>query len=432
MTNYVDLLTRLASYQPKTKKGKHLASTAVVLSMASILSFALFATAPDPQPEERVEKAWPISSFAIEPRDIAPVFGAYGKIESANVALIRSDSREIIYGVNVREGQQVKKGDILIELDKTELRLRVRESAAELALHEAGLKSIEVDYGLARETRSHYAGVYKVSQQKLARHIELFDSRMISRSLLDEAVQMASNSTIAYQDHKRQMADFPNQILQQKARVVQARSALEQANINLEKASIKAPFDGPVLSVRASLGSHAIPGEPLLVLAQSAGFEVRVPIPNAYIDRLRTSLKNKQPILAKLVGNKHPANMILSRLSSNVKTGQSGIDAFFSINTEGLSHLPEIGRLVNVSIFLPPESNVIGLPVQSLYENDRIYEVIDNRLNAITVNRVGEYQDEQGNHRILVRWEEQKAGQEIISTQLPKPITGLLIKRASG
>ena len=194
MTNYVDLLTKLTSYRPRTKRGKRLASTAVVLSMASILSFALFATAPDPVPEERVEKAWPISSFSIEPRDIAPVFKAYGKIESTNIALIQSNSREIIHKVNVREGQQVKKGDILIELDKTELGLRVRESTAELALQKAGLDSIEVDYELARETQSHYAGVYKVSQQKLARHMELYENRMISQSLLDEAVQNASRT----------------------------------------------------------------------------------------------------------------------------------------------------------------------------------------------------------------------------------------------
>jgi len=431
MTNYVDLLKKLAGYRAQSQRGKRLASTALVLSIASVLSFALFATAPDPVPEERVEKAWPISSFSIEPRDIAPVFRAYGKIESTNIALIQSDSREIIQKVNVREGQLVTTGEILIELDNTELGLRLGESAAELALQEADLRSIEVDYALAKETQSHYRGVYKVSQQKLARHLELFEGRMISQSLLDEAVQLASQSTIAYQDHKRQMANFPNKILKQQARVVKAKSSLQQANINLEKANIRAPFNGPVLSVMASLGSHAIPGEALLVVAQTAGFEVRVPVPNTYVGRLREALENNEPILAKLTELQAPADMVLSRLSSNVKVGQSGIDAFFSIKTDALDYLPEIGRLVNVAIVLPPEKNVVDLPLQSLYENDRIYEVIDSRLNSIEVTRIGEFLSAQGDYRILVRWEDQEVGQEIISTQLPKPITGLLIKRAS-
>lgn len=79
---------------------------------------------------------------------------------------------------------------------------------------------------------------------------------------------------------------------------------------------------------------------------------------------------------------------------------------------------------------MPGEPNVVALPVQSIYENDRIYEVRENRLHAIAIERVGEYQTESGEYRILVRSHELNAGQKIITTQLPKAISGLLV--ASG
>lgn len=72
---------------------------------------------------------------------------------------------------------------------------------------------------------------------------------------------------------------------------------------------------------------------------------------------------------------------------------------------------------------------LLALPVQSIYENDRIYEVRENR-RAIAIERVGEYQTESGEYRILVRSHELNAGQKIITTQLPKAISGLLV--ASG
>ena len=431
MTNYVDVLTKLASFKPKTMRGKRITSAAGVLSVAVLLSFSLFATAPDPVPEELTEKAWPISSISIKPEQLAPAFSAYGKVESNNIAVIQSDSMETIARVNVREGQYVSEGEVLVELNKHELGLRIRESKAELDLHRANLSSIQTDFDLAKETRSHYKSVYELSQKKLARHQELLETRMISQSLLDEAVQQASARTIEYQDHRRQMADFPNRILEQNARVSKAESALEQAEINLEKATIKAPFDGPVLSVMASPGSHAIPGEALLTMAQTAGFEVRVALPNAYVERLRAYLINTQPVYGTISDSQTEFKMSLTRLSSNVKTGQSGVDAFFKIDAVNLKYLPEIGRIVDVLIVLPAEKNVVALPLQSLYENDRIYEVLDDRLKAIVVTRVGEYKDQDGKHRILVRWENQQSGQEIISTQLPKPITGLLIKRVA-
>jgi hypothetical protein len=88
---------------------------------------------------------------------------------------------------------------------------------------------------------------------------------------------------------------------------------------------------------------------------------------------------------------------------------------------------------------------VVALPVQSIYENDRIYAIRDvatndssqldgagqeYRLEAITIERVGEAQAEDGQHRILVRSPEISAGQKIITTQLPRAISGLLVKPA--
>ena len=101
--------------------------------------------------------------------------------------------------------------------------------------------------------------------------------------------------------------------------------------------------------------------------------------------------------------------------------------------------------MLELAITLPEEEAVIALPVQSLYENDRIYAIRDlaegsdselngaqheYRLEAITVERVGEAQAEDGQHRILVRSPEISAGQKIITTQLPRAISGLLVEPA--
>ena len=100
--------------------------------------------------------------------------------------------------------------------------------------------------------------------------------------------------------------------------------------------------------------------------------------------------------------------------------------------------------MLELSITLPEEDAVVALPVQSIYENDRIYAIRDTasqdsgqldgnpeyRLQAITVERVGEAQAEDGQHRILVRSPEISAGEKIITTQLPRAISGLLVEPA--
>jgi HlyD family secretion protein len=80
------------------------------------------------------------------------------------------------------------------------------------------------------------------------------------------------------------------------------------------------------------------------------------------------------------------------------------VDAFFhpAPGTDA-SALPPLGRVVDLRIELPAEPDVVALPIGSLYDNDRIYAVEDNRLRAIHVERVGELQLPDGDYRVLVR-----------------------------
>jgi hypothetical protein len=103
------------------------------------------------------------------------------------------------------------------------------------------------------------------------------------------------------------------------------------------------------------------------------------------------------------------------------------LDAFFRLDALYEGRLPEIGRVVDLTVTMPVEVDVVALPMQSIYENDRIYRVNDKRLEAITVQRVGDYLTESGQYRILVRSPSLQAGESIITTQLPRAISGLLV-----
>ena len=83
--------------------------------------------------------------------------------------------------------------------------------------------------------------------------------------------------------------------------------------------------------------------------------------------------------------------------------------------------------MVDLRIRLPEEENVVALPIASLYENDRVYAVEDLRLKAITVERVGELHTPEGEFRVLVRAPELAVGLPVITTQLPKAVSGLLV-----
>ncbi len=250
---------------------------------------------------------------------------------------------------------------------------------------------------------------------------------MISQAMMDYAIQMASQATIAYQNHVRALADFPNLIAQHQARVAHANAQWQQSLINLDKAEVRAPFSGPVLEVSVAVGDHSSLTTALVTMADDREFVIRAPVPNIHVRRFRDYMDLGQPIQSRAEIAGRVVTLNLDRLASNVKAGQSGLDAFFRMDVTDKKLLPEIGRVINMTVTLPVEDNVVALPVQSIYENDRIYQVEGDRLQAVTISRVGDYQTASGQYRVLVRSVDLHAGQKIITTQLPRAISGLLV-----
>lgn len=414
---------------PKNPRGKRAFIGAAFLSIAALTSASIFATGPKAEPETIDEKAWPVSVTTVEPQTIHPTIHAYGRVESSNVARIRTDWVAEVVEVMVREGDWVSKGDLLIKLSAREAELQLAARRADLAQYQATLRSIETEYRLQKQSTSHFESMQRIAQTKLERHEGMMEQRLISQALLDEVISQGNATHIQYQTHMRALADFPNRIAAQQARVAKAEALAGQADLNVEKTDVRAPFDGPILSVFVAPGDHSNLGTPLIEMAEAAGFEVRIQVPDAYADRFRQHLAEGKEITGIGPGARV---MTLTRLASQVQSGQSGVDAFFELPVDDGQPLPALNRLVDVHVTLPSEPEVVPLPVQSIYENDRIYQVIDSRLHAVTVDRVGELQGTDGSYHVLVRAPKLVAGAQVITTQLPKAISGLLVEPAGG
>lgn len=428
-----------------TKQGKSALHRALlggsVLLGAAVLTTVIMTTGPNGSPEEQTEKAWPVTVMRAAPSEKHPMFATYGRVEAGIEAKLRTDLQAPVEQVYVQEGEWVEAGELLIQLRADEIGLRLREANAEAKQAEAALKSAQVEQRLMQGTSSHFEKMYRISQQKLARQQELAEKRMIPQALLDTAVQQASRDTIEYQNHQRTIADFPNRIAQRKAAVTIAAARAARAQLDLDKTQVLAPFTGPVLNVAVSPGDRTNESIVLVTMADAASFEVRASIPNLYANRVRQALKTNHTITADITqaerhnaatkqGNESKLTLQLTRVAHNVRRGQSGLDAWFTFRGAQLDaqHLPTLGRVINLTALLPREPGVVALPAQAIYENDRVYLVNNNRLQAVSVERIGEFKARGGAEQVLVRGDNLGNGANVMTTALPKAITGLLVE----
>jgi len=395
-----------------------------VFGVFLLLAVLTVVTGPSAEPAVRQEKAWPVSVISVSPLSAPPVLVAYGKLEARQSARLTTTLSAPVKKVLRPEGAWVDQGDLIIELDDAEALLALQVTQASYERSQAQLQSIRAEYLLANELTQHHADLAAFAESNLNRYRELHGKAMISDSVLDEIRHQASERAMVLARHMSAVADFPNRIEQHLAAVREAQARMQQAEMDVRQMSVRAPFSGRIISIGAATGDRVTPGTSLVEIADYEQLEIRTSVSAELGFKLRQALQAGQKIVAKTQLGDQSVDFVLDRLSGNIKPGQSGLDAFFQTSS---NQSLIIGSVMNLIVELPTEHQVIAVPMQSLYESDRIYRVENNRLNGISVTRVGDYIDDQGHYRVLVRSSELKAGDSLMITQLPVAITGLLV-----
>ncbi len=145
-----------------------------------------------------------------------------------------------IFEVRVREGTEVKKGQLLALIDDRQIRDKINELRARLFAARSALNTQE--------------GIFE-------RDTRLFDNKAISKEQLDRS---------------RASRDLA------RAEVVSLKSALSSAETDLSYVRLKAPFDGVITKRYQDPGDLAVAGKPVLSMERpSSGYYVEVKVPQA-------------------------------------------------------------------------------------------------------------------------------------------------------
>jgi len=173
-----------------------------------------------------------------------------GYVTSDNQKMITSRYMGFIKNMKVAEGDMVKKGDLLYEIDSKEIDAMKRQ--VELAISQAQL---------ALQMNKNQLNNVLVN---LARNKRLYKKGMVSKFDLE-------NLELAAKNMRDMVKIAQKQVEQAKAR--------EQEILNQYKyLHIKAPNDGVVVKKMAKEGEIAIPGMPALVLTDLSSLKITIEI----------------------------------------------------------------------------------------------------------------------------------------------------------
>ncbi len=221
---------------------------------------------------------------------------ASGTIESVNVT-ISSKTAGTVYKINFKEGDRVKKGDLLVEISHDLLDIQLRQSEAGVELANAQLKLLRS--GARREDIKQSEELVKqakinmdLARQDKERAEELYRQDATTKKLYDDALGRYDLSVTQYNSTKENLAKVrtiirPEEIEQAQANLKKAVSMVDLLKQNIEDCKVYAPSDGFVSKKFIEEGENAVMGGSLLRLSNLETVNLVIYIPETELAKIK-------------------------------------------------------------------------------------------------------------------------------------------------
>jgi len=172
--------------------------------------------------------------------------------------MVSTDVSGLVRTVDVREGQQVKKGQVLFTLDPRPFQIALANAKAALAQTRLDVLSQQAGYkSLMAQVAAQQAQVH-LAQTTYARDLALARANAIAPLTLDQAhssyLSAQATFTSLQQNAQTQLDKLlgdPNLPPERAPAYQQAKAAVDEAQRQLDHSVVRAPFDGNVTEVDA-------------------------------------------------------------------------------------------------------------------------------------------------------------------------------------
>lgn len=212
-------------------------------------------------------KFW-ITSLALSATLSAAGLSLSGSVISDNQKMITSRNMGFVTSVNVSEGSQVRKGDVLYTIDSREV--------------DSAKTQVEMGIAQAELSLQMYQNQYLNLELNLERHKRLLKQDMVSRYEVENLELSRKNLQNMIQISERQ--------------VNQAKARLKEVNNQYNYLNVSAPNNGVVISKNIKVGEMAMPGMPAIVLADLSDLKIDVEVAESSLNLIKVGKRVKVSI----------------------------------------------------------------------------------------------------------------------------------------
>jgi len=409
-----------------------------ILISAAATAWYLFTTKTQKPVAEITERIWQVETITAHAGDYSPSLLLYGKVESPELYNASAPAFGRVLNIAVKEGQRVKKGQLLAKMDEADFLPALKMAQAKIVSLDAQIKNEELKYRRDQKALRHQQELLLLGEQSLKRTQKVHKQKLASQSETDEAKKLVLQQQLTINTLKLTLEGYFSRLKTIQANREQAVAENDKVALALQRSSFYAPFDGVIANVNVAVGDQLASGKNLFSLYPNKNLEIRAKIPFQIKQQIEKELSQGSSLYAEtflLENNNAKQRFKLLRLSGQASA--SGIDAFFSVNGQSMHLQP--GSFQQLRLFLPSSEPLYSAPYTALYGKDKLYKLIKDknnisRMQSIKIKPMGEYSIADSNSSaqsadiLLFSSDAIAEGEQIIITHLPNALNGLKVE----
>lgn len=296
-----------------------------------MLALAIVVLAACAKKQEKVrDDRVPVTVAVAEQKDVPLQVTTIGSVQPFSTVAIRALAGGQLMAVSFREGDEVKRGQLLFTIDPRPYQAALSQAQANLARDEAQLRN---------------------AQSQAARYADLVKKDYVTHEEYD---RIAAGAEAA------------------KAVVAADRAAIETTQLELSYCQIHAPIDGRTGSLQVHAGNlvKANDTTPLVVINQVHPVYVQFTVPEAQLAQLRARFAGKPvPVTATPQGSGATENGTLTFVDNAVDATTGTITLKATYDNRDNALWP--GQYVNVAVTLANRPNSVVVPAQAVQNGQR-------------------------------------------------------------
>jgi multidrug efflux system membrane fusion protein len=316
----------------------------------------------------------PVSIATAEKKGVPMQVDAVGTVQAYSMVGVKSQVAGQIMRVHFREGQDVKRGELLFTIDPRPMEAAVKQSEANVAKDVAQLRQTEASLAQRRAEVTHAEATLardlahlenaKVQEE---RYRQLAEKELIAREQYDQvrtnfsALQATVTADRAAVDNARASARAAEALVENARAAIKANEAMvESARLQLAYTTIRSPMDGRTGNLLGQVGNIVKGNDdgPLVTIAQIRPIYVSFAVPETYLTAIKTyRAQGPLAVQASIDGGQRRVTGTVTFMNNTVDPGTGTIQLKATFPNADSALWP--GQFVDVALTLTTEQAVV-------------------------------------------------------------------------